>query len=110
MLNQMQENGIRAIAVKNMSVMMTRVMFSIENMAEQFFAEFLQKIILGFKVRVKGGSSHIRPVDNFSHRNLAEIFFGKQLRKGVKNSLPGFSLASIHMHSPYNFCYLFSNE
>ena len=106
----MQKDGFRAVARKNMPVPAPVVMFCVKQMAKQFFTQLFEQIFLGFKMGIKGRSAHICAVYDLSHRNMIEIFFRKQLRKGVENGLSGFSLPSVHTFTPYKSRNLFCNE
>jgi hypothetical protein len=110
MLKQVQKNRVRAVAVKNMMVFVSIIIFCVEYMTEQLLAKFFQQEILGFKMRIEGSPAHIRTVDNFPHGYLVEIFCRKQLRKCIENCFPCFSLASVHAVLLYSFYRLFSNE
>jgi hypothetical protein len=74
-LEEMQKYRIRRIAIENMPVL-AMVVGCIENMAEQLFAQFFQKEVLGFKMRIECGSANVRLPDDLAHGDLTEIPFG----------------------------------
>jgi hypothetical protein len=49
---------------------------SVENVAEQLLAQFLQQVVLGFKMGIEGGSADISPVDDVRHGDLMDVFLG----------------------------------
>ena len=102
MLQQVQKHRCCAATIKNMPVFVF-IFFSIKYMAEQFLTKGFQQKILGFKMGIEGGAANIRSFYDFSHRDLAVIFFGKQLGKRVKNRFPGFSLPSVHIEFSIHF-------
>jgi hypothetical protein len=96
MPEQVQEDGIRSIAGKNMPV--TGFFFgnAVENMTEQVFAQRFQKIIFGFKMGVEGRSADIGAADDLTDGDLCEMLFGKKVNEGAEDGFAGFSLASVH--------------
>ena len=106
MLKQMQEDGVRTVAMENMSVSVSGGVFCVEDMTKQLPAKFFQEKILGFKVGVEGGPADVRQGDDLPNGDLAEILGRKQLCKSAENSLPGLSLASVHgvLHTFFKIC------
>ena len=76
MRQQVKKSAIGCTALENMSVPLPLISVRIENMAEQVCAQFLQKIVLRFKVGVKGCPAHIRPLNDLAHGDPAEILAG----------------------------------
>jgi len=96
MAEQVQKNRVGRIAGEEMPVVAGRAARPVENMAEEVFAERLQQLILGFEVRVKGGTAHIRLRNDLAHGDLPEILVGKKSDQCGKDRLPCFSLPSVH--------------
>ena len=96
MPQQVQEDGIRRIAVENMAVVLAGVLLGIEKMAEQLFTQRFQQCVLGFEMGIEGRSAHVGGGNDLADCNPAEILFGEQLCKGMENGLSGFFLTSVH--------------
>ena len=106
MPEQMQENRVRGIAVKNMLVILVVSLHGIKNVAEKFVTQFFEKMILRLEMGIEGGSADVRPGDDLPDGDPVEILFRKKFRKRLKNGLSGFSLSSVHkpLHTIYRKC------
>jgi hypothetical protein len=102
---QMHKNRVRAGAVKNMPVVV-HILLYVKYVAKQFLAKGFQQIILGLKVSIEGGSSNVCLFNDLPHSDLMKALLGEQTGKGMKNSLPCFSLPPIHtyLHTIFEFC------
>ena len=112
MLKKMQKCSIGAVAIENMPMVMSLRTCGIEYVAKEFFAEFLQQIILRFKMCVKGGSAHICLLNDLPYRDLGKILMRQKLGKCVKNRFSCFSLPSVHifLHTFFRFCSIMNNR
>lgn len=106
MPEQMQENRVRGIAVKNMLVILVVSIHGIKNMAEKFVTQFFEQMILRLEMGIEGGSADVRPGDDLPDGDPVEILFRKKFGKRLKNGLSGFSLSSVHktLHTIYRKC------
>ena len=77
----MQKNGLIGIAGENVLVVGVLFLRKFAYVAKKLTAELPEKIILCFKMGVKGCPSHIRTPDNIGNCDLAEAFVGKQVYK-----------------------------
>jgi len=75
MLQQMQKDRRGGIAMENMPMRLFSLSRRVEDMAEELLAKILEQKILCLKVRVKGGSSDIRALDDFADGDLMIILF-----------------------------------
>jgi len=107
---QVKEHRFSAAAIKNVAMLVVRIKLGVEEMAEQFFAEGFEQIILGLEMGIEGGSADICFFDDLAHGDVVIIRSGKEFRKGMKDRFSGFSLSPIHSVSPYIFYDLFRNE
>ena len=76
-LKQMQKNRFRCITFKNMPVMTSACIRCVEDMTKQLLAEGFQKMILGFKMGIKGRSANIGLLDDLSDGDPAYILLGQ---------------------------------
>lgn len=75
---------------------MLPMVYGIKNMAKQFPAKLPEQIFLCFKMGIKGGSAHIGFLNDLLHGDMGKILFRQECSKGLKDSLPGFALSSVH--------------
>lgn len=72
-----------------------------EHMVKDFGADFPQQLVLRVKVRVKGASADVRPVNDVLHRDIGIALGFKQRGKRRKNGVPRFPLPSVHLNAPF---------
>lgn len=79
-----------------------------DDMIKNVGTQFLEQVVLGLKVGVKGGAAHIGLVNDVLHGDLAVTFAGEKLAEGAEDRRPGFLLPSVQKkHLLYNLSILF---
>ena len=72
-LEQMQKNRIRRVAVKDMPVLLSVGVCGVKYMTEKLLAERLEQEVLGFKMGVKSSPANVGLLDDLADSDLVDM-------------------------------------
>ena len=111
MLQQVQEYGVRCIAIRVHPVRVRAVHRAADDVAEKLLTKSLEKIVLRLEVRVEGRASDIGAVDDLLHRDLVLALFRCKIAESGKYRRSRLFLSSVHKSPlPYRFVEMFRKK
>ena len=111
MLQEVQEYGVRCIAIRVQSVRVRAIHRAADDVTEKLLAQSLEEIVLRLEVRVEGRASDVGAVDDLLHRDLVVALLRCKLAESGKDRRPRLFLSSVHKSpSPYKFIEMFRKK